>query len=46
MDTFMLVLQFIVLLAAIFLGVRLGGIAIGYAGGLGIGCYLSASRSV
>ena len=36
MDTFMLVLQFIVLLAAIFLGVRLGGIAIGYAGGLGV----------
>ena len=32
----MLVLQFIVLLAAIFLGVRLGGIAIGYAGGLGV----------
>lgn len=36
MDTLMLVLQFIVLLAAIFLGVRLGGIAIGYAGGLGV----------
>lgn len=36
MDTFMLILQFIVLLAAIFLGVRLGGIAIGYAGGLGV----------
>lgn len=36
MDTLMLVLQFVVLLAAIFLGVRLGGIAIGYAGGLGV----------
>ncbi len=36
MDTLMLVLQFVVLLAAIFLGVRLGGIAIGYAGGLSV----------
>ncbi len=36
MDTFMLVLQIVVLLGAIFLGVRLGGIAIGYAGGLGV----------
>lgn len=29
-------LQLIVLLAAIFIGIRLGGIAIGYAGGLGV----------
>lgn len=36
METMMLVLQFAVLLGAIFLGVRLGGIAIGYAGGLGV----------
>lgn len=33
---FMLILQVIVLLGAIFLGIRLGGIAIGYAGGLGV----------
>ena len=32
----MLILQIIVLLGAIFLGIRLGGIAIGYAGGLGV----------
>lgn len=32
----MLILQIIVLLGAIFLGVRLGGIGIGYAGGLGV----------
>ena len=31
-----LILQIIVLLGAIFLGIRLGGIAIGYAGGLGV----------
>lgn len=32
----MLILQVIVLLGAIFIGIRLGGIAIGYAGGLGV----------
>ncbi|NLY03597.1 MAG: anaerobic C4-dicarboxylate transporter [Campylobacter sp.] len=32
----MLILEIIVLLGAIFLGVRLGGMAIGYAGGLGV----------
>ncbi|MCR4942251.1 MAG: anaerobic C4-dicarboxylate transporter [Campylobacter sp.] len=32
----MLVLELIVLFGAIFLGVRLGGMAIGYAGGLGV----------
>ncbi len=32
----MLILQLIVLLGAIFLGVRLGGIGIGYAGGAGV----------
>ena len=32
----MLILQIIVLLGAIFLGVRLGGIGIGYAGGAGV----------
>lgn len=31
-----LILQIIVLLGTIFLGIRLGGIAIGYAGGLGV----------
>lgn len=31
-----LILEIIVLLAAIFIGIRLGGIAIGYAGGLGV----------
>lgn len=35
MDVF-LILQIIVLLAAIFLGVKLGGMGIGYAGGLGV----------
>ena len=35
MDT-SLILQIIVLLGAIFLGVRLGGMAIGYTGGLGV----------
>ena len=30
----MLILQIVVLLAAIFFGVRLGGIGIGYAGGI------------
>lgn len=33
---FMLILQIIVLLGAIYLGVRLGGIGIGYAGGAGV----------
>lgn len=33
---FMLILEIIVLLGAIFLGVKLGGMAIGYAGGLGV----------
>lgn len=32
----MMALQFVVVLAAIFLGARLGGIAIGFAGGLGV----------
>lgn len=32
----MIVIQFAVVLAAIFLGARLGGIAIGFAGGLGV----------
>ncbi|WP_276952597.1 anaerobic C4-dicarboxylate transporter [Helicobacter rodentium] len=32
----MLILQIIVLLGAIFVGIRLGGIGIGYAGGLGV----------
>ena len=32
----MLILQIIVLLGAIFIGIRLGGIGIGYAGGLGV----------
>ena len=32
----MIILQIIVLLGAIFIGIRLGGIAIGYAGGLGV----------
>ena len=35
MDT-SLILQIIVLLGAIFLGVRLGGMAIGYTGGRGV----------
>lgn len=33
---FMIILQIIVLLGAIFLGIRLGGIGIGYAGGIGV----------
>lgn len=33
---FMIILQVIVLFGAIFLGIRLGGIGIGYAGGLGV----------
>ncbi|MDA3966472.1 anaerobic C4-dicarboxylate transporter [Helicobacter sp. WB40] len=32
----MIILQLIVFLGAIFIGIRLGGIAIGYAGGLGV----------
>lgn len=32
----MVILELIVLLGAIFIGIRLGGIAIGYAGGLGV----------
>ncbi len=32
----MLILQVIVLFGAIFLGVKLGGMGIGYAGGLGV----------
>lgn len=32
----MILLEFFIVLAAIFLGARLGGIAIGYAGGLGV----------
>ena len=32
----MIAVQFLVVLAAIFLGARLGGIAIGFAGGLGV----------
>ncbi|WP_218837444.1 anaerobic C4-dicarboxylate transporter family protein, partial [Campylobacter coli] len=32
----MIILQVIVLLGSIFIGIRLGGIAIGYAGGLGV----------
>lgn len=32
----MVILQIIVLLGAIFIGVRLGGIGIGYAGGAGV----------
>lgn len=32
----MLILQIVVLLGAIFVGIRLGGIGIGYAGGLGV----------
>lgn len=36
MDTFLLVVQLIILFGAIYLGARLGGIAIGFAGGLGV----------
>ncbi|CAM2922527.1 anaerobic C4-dicarboxylate transporter [Helicobacter burdigaliensis] len=36
METVELILQLIVFLGAIFIGIRLGGIAIGYAGGIGV----------
>lgn len=36
MDVILFILQVVVLLGAIFLGVRLGGIGIGFAGGLGV----------
>lgn len=36
MDSILLILQVAVLLGAIFLGIRLGGMAIGYAGGFGV----------
>lgn len=36
METIFLILQVIVLLGAIFVGIRLGGMAIGYAGGFGV----------
>ncbi len=36
MEVLLVILQVVVLLGAIFLGIRLGGIAIGYAGGLGV----------
>ena len=36
MEVLLIILQVVVLLGAIFLGIRLGGIAIGYAGGLGV----------
>ena len=36
METIMLILQIIVLLGAIFVGIRLGGIGIGYAGVIGV----------
>lgn len=36
METVLLILQLATLLLAIFLGIRLGGMAIGYAGGLGV----------
>lgn len=36
MEMLILILQVIVLLGAIFVGIRLGGIGIGYAGGLGV----------
>lgn len=36
METLLILLQVIVLLGAIFVGIRLGGIGIGYAGGLGV----------
>lgn len=35
-STFLLILQIVTVLGAIFIGVRLGGIAIGYAGGIGL----------
>ncbi|MGX2984803.1 anaerobic C4-dicarboxylate transporter [Helicobacter sp. 23-1048] len=36
MEVTLVLLQVVVLLGAIFLGIRLGGIAIGYAGGIGV----------
>lgn len=36
MEKILIILQFGVLLGAIFMGIRLGGMAIGYAGGLGV----------
>lgn len=36
MESLLLILQVIVLLGAIFIGIRLGGMAIGYAGGFGV----------
>ena len=36
MEILLVILQVVVLLGAIFLGIRLGGIAIGYAGGIGV----------
>lgn len=36
MEAFIIFLQLIVFLGALFLGIRLGGVAIGYAGGLGV----------
>ncbi|MGX2983180.1 anaerobic C4-dicarboxylate transporter [Helicobacter sp. 23-1045] len=36
MEVLLVILQVVVLLGAIFLGIRLGGIAIGYAGGIGV----------
>lgn len=36
MEMIMLILQIIVLLGAIFVGIRLGGIGVGYAGGIGV----------
>lgn len=36
METVIVILQIVVLFGAIFLGIRLGGIAIGYAGGVGV----------
>lgn len=36
MDTLLLILQVAVLLGAIFIGIKLGGMAIGYAGGFGV----------
>ena len=36
MSTFLLILQLVILFGAIYLGARIGGIAIGFAGGLGV----------
>lgn len=36
MDSWHLILQLIALLGAIYLGVRLGGMGIGFAGGFGV----------